>query len=120
MAKQKVEIAVSTSGGKLAITIDPDPVHVQGKTHIVWKIVSAGWEFAEDVSDPPISTGITIKNPSPKGVFANEHGKDENDNPSKKHHRWKIRTTDNTQYSYTINMTNGSNTITIDPTILNN
>ena len=123
MAKKMVEISVSTDGGKLAITIDPDPVQVQSgvqpKTHIVWKIASNGWEFSQDESDPPISTGITIKNPSPKGVFANEHGLDDQGNSSKKHHRWKIRATNNTQYNYTISMTNGTNTITLDPTIMN-
>ena len=73
MAKKIVEITVSktasSSGEKLTITIDPDPVHVQSKTHIVWKIVSDGWEFSEDDSDAHISTGITIKNPSPKTRF---------------------------------------------------
>lgn len=100
----KCKIAVDV-GANCAITVTPDVLGVfrdnKGDT-ITWKIATPGWQFAPD--------GIAFKQ-------ANTQFTDKN--PSAQVYTWKDANTDTATYPYTVNVVNGAQKCSKDPSIVN-
>ena len=100
---QHVAVTVTNN----AITVDPDSLYM-GKANnqpIEWTIQTDNWTFP--------ANGIVIKDP--KDQFYDGGKVTGND----KKYKWNDKNTDGNTYPYTVNLTNGASTLSLDPTIIN-
>ena len=103
---------------EFSIKVDKEPVDLTGlgSTDIFWVVQPDPWVFTENAGG--VSTGIDIKK-APSGLFKDKGGKDNAGNPSRKAHNWQRMAADGNTYSYTINVTDGTTTLSWDPSIVN-
>lgn len=124
MANKPVNVTVdaTTSSGvrSVRIIVEPDPVKLtETDTGIEWSIVKSPpeWRFTTD-DNTGESTGIRIK--SPRGRFADDGG----DRTTDRKHTWTrdMGRRDQRTYRYTVSVTHAitGETITWDPSIMNN
>jgi hypothetical protein len=106
------------SDQEFSIKVDKEPVDLTGlgPVDIFWTVQPAPWMFTENSGG--VSTGIDIKH-APTGRFKDKGGKDSAGNPSRKAHNWERRNADGNTYRYTINVTDGTTTLSWDPQIVN-
>jgi hypothetical protein len=96
---------VSVSIANNAITVTPGTVYAGNSpnVHIMWKIEnSPGWSFT--------SNGIVIKN---------NDGQFDSPEPAGPNFKWHDKNSNNKNYPYTVNVTDGTTTLTLDPAIQN-
>ena len=89
--------------GRFMVAVDEEPIKIRDEAHpvkIMWKIVPQAWSFIRD-------KGIDIKNGPPS------------QQESEKVYLAHFRSRDGVIYKYSINLTNGTDTVTWDPTIVN-
>jgi hypothetical protein len=94
----------------VSISVDHEPVDLRkcaDDEEILWTVHPDPWMFTKDFGG---STGIAIK--SHHGKFSNKKG------ANRKTHKWK-RVARGGTYRYTISVTDGTSTISWDPTIMN-
>ena len=92
-----------TVHGRFLIAVSEEPIKLQDDPHPVnvsWRISRDGWSFVRN-------NGVDIKRGPPT-----QHVSD-------KHYVAHFRATDGVVYKYWINLTNGTDTVTWDPTIMN-
>ena len=98
MAEQ-VKVTIT---GKV-ISVDIEPVKPKDKNvNIHWTIDTAGWDFT--------ANGIVIEDN--QGQFSEPEKKN-------KFFKWKDKNDDKKKYKYTVNVTDGKETISLDPWIWN-
>jgi hypothetical protein len=102
------------SASTVTITVSPEPVVLDKNTngqgegaHVHWDISNGstnGWKFS--------GAGIVIDKPGNKFSNKGQSG-------GGKRHTWQRDDVDGNDYKYTISVTNGDVTATVDPTIRN-
>jgi hypothetical protein len=99
-------ITVTVNNGQ--VSVSPDPVSIgrgEGRNvQLRWRIGTPGWSFP--------ANGIVIKNNN--GEFSNDAVADQGTGFFMDDHNDRIGS-----YPYTVNVTNGQQTLTLDPTIIN-
>jgi hypothetical protein len=89
--------------GRFMVVVDEEPIKIRDEPHpvkIMWKITPQPWSFVRD-------RGVDVKNgPASQQV-------------SEKIYMVQFPTRDGVIYKYWINLTNGTDTVTWDPTIMN-
>jgi hypothetical protein len=107
------------SDKEFSIKVNQEPVDLTGlgpNVDIFWTVQPDPWMFT--TNNGGVSTGIDIKN-APPGQFKDKGGKDNAGNPSRKAHNWERKNVDYQTYRYTINVTDGTTTLSWDPSIVN-
>jgi hypothetical protein len=104
-----VEVTVQTNGNQHSLKVEPDPVEIPAgvKGPIQWKITNPapeGWKFG--------SHGIDIRNGGSE--FTNPHG------GGGRVFTWNNNHNTTQSYKYSVRVTNGSASVELDPTIMNN
>jgi len=108
---KKVQVSITKFGDGISISVDPDPVplKVGGQHKITWEMAVGslpGWDFDE-------TAGIDVRNKN--GKFHSPEGP----KVIAKKFSWKNNADVVADYKYIINLTDGMNTYTLDPTIRN-
>jgi hypothetical protein len=97
-------VTVTVVGGHIVLTPDPLPVGAGHNVLLTWTIATAGWTFAGDGIDVDGNDGeFGAPQVAPDGHSVQETDKDDN----------------GTAYKYTVTLTDGTHTLTVDPTIQN-
>ena len=98
------DATVTIANNIVSVTPDPLPAGPGNNVNLHWNIVTDGWTF------PP--NGIVIVNPGDQ--FSDPKVKNNG-----KQFKWKDKNSNDLSFKYTINVTNGTTTQSLDPTIVN-
>lgn len=104
----QVMVSMTADNKTMSISVDQEPVDLRNlldEDDISWELVNSGvWNF--------VASGIVIKN----------HGnkfRDKGGSGAGKKHGWVRKNRDHQRYRYAISVTDGTTTLTWDPSILN-
>lgn len=98
------DATVTIANNVVSVTPDPLPAGPGNNVNLQWNINTNGWTFP--------SNGIVITNPGDQ--FSDPEVKNNG-----KQFKWKDKNTNSLSYKYTINVSNGTSTLSLDPTIEN-
>ena len=98
------DATVTVANNIVSVTPDPLPAGPGNNVNLHWNISTNGWTFP--------SNGIVITNPGDQFSDAQVLN-------NGRQFKWKDKNTNSVRYKYTINVTNGSTTLSLDPTIEN-